>query len=131
MAERSKRELRKFGLVVGGGFLLIGSISLWRGKVYPPIVCLSRGTVLATFGAIAPGLLAPVERGWMKFGEVAGHYNARAILTVLFYLVVTPIGFVLRCFRDPLDRRIADGRSSEWIPRASEPVDPARYREQF
>lgn len=131
MAELSKRDLRKFGLQVGSIALVIGGISYWRGHVYPPIAFWSFGVPLVVLGAIAPGLLGPVQRGWMKFGEVAGHFNARIILTLLFYVVVTPIGLALRMFKDPLDRTIADGRASEWIPRSAEAVDPARYREQF
>lgn len=131
MGELSKSDLRKFGLEVGGFALVIGGLSYWRGHLYWPIALWTLGTPLVILGAIAPGMLGPFHHRWMRFGEVARHYNARVILTVLFYFVVTPIGLVLRWFKDPLDRDIADGRSSEWIPRSPQPVDPARYREQF
>jgi|CXWL01.1.fsa_nt_gi hypothetical protein len=131
MAERSARDLRKFGLTVGGIFLLLGTLSRWRGHHTPPLVFWTVGTALVVPGAVAPRILGPVERGWMRFAEVLGHFNARVILTVIYYLVVTPIGIVMRRFRDPLDRTLVDGRASEWLPRATEPVDRARYREQF
>ena len=131
MAEPSTRQLRKFGLTVGGVFLLLGGISRWRGHTTPPMVFWTIGTALVIPGAVAPRILGPVERAWMRFAEVLGHFNARVILTVLYFVVVTPIGFVLRWFKDPLDRTLADGRSSEWIVRPTEAVDPARYREQF
>jgi hypothetical protein len=57
--------------------------------------------------------------------------NARVILTVLFYGVLTPVGLVMRCVRDPLDRTLADGRASYWKRRAPTPVDPAGYENQF
>ena len=131
MPARSTRELRKFGLTVGGIFLVLGAISRWRGHATPPLVFWTLGAALVVPGLVAPGILGPVERVWMRFAEALGHFNARIILTVLYYLVVTPIGFVLRRFKDPLDRTIADGRESEWIARPRQPVDPARYREQF
>jgi len=33
--------------------------------------------------------------------------------------------------RDPLDRSLADGKASNWIKRERQPVDPARYEQQF
>ena len=131
MAARTTRDLRKFGLTVGGVFLVLGAVSRWRGHTTPPLVFWTVGGALVVPGALAPRLLAPVERAWMRFAEVLGHVNARVILTVLYWVVVTPIGLVLRAFRDPLDRRVADGRASEWIRRPRQPVDAARYREQF
>jgi hypothetical protein len=80
---------------------------------------------------VAPLVLAPVERGWMRFAEVVGRVNTRIILTLVYALVFTPIGLVRRALRDPLDRRMRDGRASVWIRRPPAPVDPARYRQQF
>jgi hypothetical protein len=80
---------------------------------------------------IAPRILAPVERWWMRFAEALGRVNTRIILTVLYCLVITPVGLVRRLVGDPLDRRMRDGRSSVWILRPRAPVDPERYRQQF
>jgi hypothetical protein len=129
-AERS-RELRRFGLVVGGVFLALGGVSAWRGHVWPPRVLWAVGTVLFVPGLLVPPVLAPVHRAWMGFARVVGEMNARIILTVLFYAVIFPVGRVLRFFRDPLDRRLDDGRASQWIRREPAPVDPARYERQF
>ena len=62
---------------------------------------------------------------------VLGHVNARIILTLVFFLILTPIGIVMRLFRDPLNRRLGDGSESNWTKRTVEPVDPARYEQQF
>ena len=63
--------------------------------------------------------------------KVVSTGNTRIILTVLYALVITPIGLVRRAFGDPLDRRMRDGRDSVWVRRPQAPVDPARYRQQF
>ena len=56
-------------------------------------------------GLVAPRLLAPVERGWMRFAEVLGRINTRIILTLLYCVVITPVGWIVRRWRDdPLDR---------------------------
>ncbi|MFN8544407.1 MAG: SxtJ family membrane protein [Candidatus Binatia bacterium] len=130
-AQQSPRALRKFGLTVGGVFLLLGAVSRWRGHEWPPLVLWVVGGLLVVPGAVAPTLLGPVERGWMRMAAVLGHFNARVILTVLFYVVMTPIAWVVRLGRDPMDRRLDDGKPSNWIKRAHEPVDVAHYRRQF
>ena len=131
MAGRSIRELRKFGLTVGGIFLLLGLVSWYRGHEIPPRVLWTLGILLVAPALIVPAWLEPVERLWMQMAGVLGAINSRIILTALYYAVIAPIGVVLRRFRDPLDRRLDDGRSTNWIKRTPEPVDPARYQQQF
>jgi hypothetical protein len=128
---RGARELRRFGLTVGGVFLLLALLSRWRGHTIPPFVLGSAGILLVVPGLLAPLLLAPVERAWMRFAEVIGRINTRIILTLLYYVVFTPVGIVRRWLRDPLDRAMHDGRGSVWVRRPATPADPARYRQQF
>jgi hypothetical protein len=130
-ARHSPRELRRFGLVVGGIFLLLAGVSRWRGHAVPPLLLGTAGVLLVLPGLVAPRLLDPVERVWMRFAESLGRVNARIILTLIFYLVVTPFGLVRGLVRGPTDRQIRDGRGSLWVQRRSGPVDPARYRQQF
>src|SRR5262245_48611072 len=120
---RSARELRRFGLTVGGIFLLLGLVSRWRGRTWPPLVLGTAGVLLVVPGLLVPRILAPVERAWMRFAEVMGRVNSRIILT--------PVGIVRRWLRDPLDRTMRDGRPSVWVRRPAEPIDRTRYRQQF
>jgi hypothetical protein len=130
-AARTAAELRRFGLTVGGAFLLLALVSWWRGHVVPPLVMAGLGVGLVLPGLVAPRALMPVERSWMRFAEAVGRVNTRIILTVVYALVFTPIGLLRRMFGDPLDRRMRDGRASVWVRRPPAPVDPARYRQQF
>ena len=127
----SKRELRKFGLTVGTAFAVLGTISWWRGHEIPPRVLWSLGALLFVPGLLVPGILGPVHRAWMAFAMVLGHINTRIILGVVYYLVITPVGLVMRLFRDPLDRSLRKPSESQWIKRELGPVDPARYEHQF
>ena len=132
MAERlSKAELRKFGLTVGGAFVVLGGISWWRGHELPPRVLWTLAALLIVPGAIAPAVLGPVHRVWMAFATVLGHVNTRIILTALFYLVMTPVGLIMRLFRDPLDRSLRDRSTTQWIKREPQSVEPERYERQF
>jgi hypothetical protein len=49
----------------------------------------------------------------------------------MFYLVMTPVGLIMRLFRDPLDRSLRDRSTTQWIKRESQPVEPGRYERQF
>ena len=130
-AALSKSELRKFGLTVGTAFALFGAISWWRGHELPPRILWTIAALLIVPGALFPSVLGPVQRGWMAFAMVLGHVNTRIILTAMYYLVMTPVGLVMRLFRDPLDRSLKDTRDSQWIRLDQGPVDPARYERQF
>jgi len=102
MPGASSSELRRFGLTVGGIFVLLGALSRWRGHTWPPIVFVTVGVLLFVPGLVAPLVLGPVQRVWMRFAVILGEVNSRIILTVLFYLVIAPMGLVLRYLvRDP------------------------------
>ena len=131
MRQRTTKELRKFGLSVGGAFVVLGALSRWRGHQLPPIVLWTLGGALLVPGVLLPALLAPVERAWLKFAEVLGTVNTRVILSALFYAVLTPIGLVLRAVRDPLDRTLDDRTASNWKRRTAEPATRERYEQQF
>ncbi len=132
MPGASSSELRRFGLTVGGMFLLLGCLSWWRGHVRPPVVMWTIGVLLVVPGLVVPLALAPVRRAWMAFAMVLGEVNSRIILGVFFFLVIAPVGFVLRkLVRDPLDRKLDDGRASNWVRRTPGPVERARYEQQF
>jgi hypothetical protein len=131
MPTPSRPSLRRFGLSVGGVFLLLGTVSAWRGHTIPPVVCWTLGTPLVLLGAVAPAALGPVERAWMAMAERLGRINSRVILTLLYWVVLTPVGALRRWRHDPLDRRMHDGRPSVWVQRPRGAIDPQRYRQQF
>jgi len=131
MSPKTPRELRRFGFTVGGVFGVLAAISWWRGHVIPPAIMGALAVLLIAPALVFPGGLRPVERRWMEFAGVLGHVNSRIILTILYYGLVTPLGVVRRSIRDPLDRRLRDGRSSDWIRREPETVDLERYEQQF
>jgi len=70
MERASTAELRRFGLTVGAAFLVLASISWWRGHVIPPRVLGALGILLLVPGLLAPSVLGPVQRGWMRGATV-------------------------------------------------------------
>jgi hypothetical protein len=101
------KQLRSFGLLVGGIFAVIG---LWplvlRGENLR-LWALILGGTLVGLGLIWPALLGPVFRVWMFIGHILGWINTRIILSLVFFLMITPMGLLMRLFgRDPMNRRL-------------------------
>ena len=127
----SAHKLRKFGLTVGGAFLVFGALRGYLHYGNLAIVLLGIGGVLIAFGLAFPTALAPVEKAWMALAHVLAFINTRIILTLLFYLVFTPIGLIARMVKDPLDRKLHDGNTSYWFRRDPKPADRVVYERQF
>ena len=66
----TKKDLRSFGLVVGGVFCLIGALLLWKERPLGPWF-LGIGAVLALFGALLPGPLKTLQKAWMALAAGA------------------------------------------------------------
>jgi hypothetical protein len=107
MVDRASRsELRKFGFIVGGIF---GLIALWPAVVHSRPVRLwavALACLLVAPAALFPNILASVHWIWMKLGHVLGWINTRIIMAVIFFLVVTPMAWIMRLMgKDPMHRR--------------------------
>jgi hypothetical protein len=127
----SPRQLRRFGFTVAAGLLVIGLISWYRNHLAVPWVLWTMAALLGLLGLFLPHLLARVQRAWMALGTALGWVNTRVILTLLFYTTFTPIGAIMRRFRDPLDRRLAKEQTSYWVRRQRQPLDHKAYERQF
>lgn len=121
---------RSFGISVGAVLVLIAAYQLWRGRVLSAEVLGAIGAVLVVLGYTAPKLLKWPSAVWWKLAMVLGYINARVILTVIFTLILTPIGALWRLIgRDPLSRR----RSSwpGWTPHPARYKDRDHYRRMY
>ncbi len=121
--DTSRRALRSFGLVVGGVFVGIAAVIVWRsGWVLTPwgIGFGSVGSVLMLLGLVVPMLLRPIYKVWMGIAVVLGFIMTRVLLTLVFVLLVVPIGLVLRLVgKDLLRLRLDREATSYWLPRES------------
>ncbi len=127
----SDRDLRKFGLMVGGVFGVLGLLFLWRHKLFYAYF-LWPGAVLLLFGVVLPRSLKWVYLAWMSVAFVLGFVMAHVILTLFFFLVLTPIGLVARLFgQDFLSLKLDRTAKSYWISRKSKATSPAAYERQY
>ena len=126
-----KTELRKFGITIGIVLGLLGMWFLWRGKdgSYSLLII---SIVFLSLSFIFPLLLKPFQKVWMSLAVLLGWVMTRVILTILFYLVVTPIGLVARvCGKDFLNTTYDRTVKSYWITRKASTLDKERYENQF
>ena len=97
---------RSFGLSVGIVLLLIAAYLLWRERMTAAAIAGGTGTTLLGLGLTAPKLLRWPSALWWKLAMALGYVNARVILSIAFFLVLTPIGLIWRVIgRDPLGWR--------------------------
>ena len=92
----TSKELRQFGLMVGGVFVVIGLWPLvFRGE---PLRwwAIGPGGILIFLGSALPLVLRPIHTGWMWIGHMLGWINTRILLGIVFYGLVTPIGLIFR-----------------------------------
>jgi hypothetical protein len=127
----SARDLRKFGLLVGGVFAALGILFLLKHKAYYPYF-LWPGVVLLFFGAVFPRALKYVYITWMSVAFVLGFVMAHVILTLFFFLVLTPIGLVARMFgKDFLRLKLDKQSATYWIRRDGTAKSAVEYERQF
>ena len=115
-ATKTIRELRKFGLAFTGGLTLLGSLLLWRGKAAGPWV-LGVAAVVLTLALLAPAALRPLEKLLSTLFRWITAALTYVILVLTFFLVVTPMGIVMRLLgKDPLHLKRQPDRPSFWVP---------------
>lgn len=88
-------DYKKFGVMMGVMALLISSLGFRNDTPWFPYGALI-GTTILFFGLVAPKLLQPVYRIWMKFSVVLGFFMTRVILSGVFFLLLTPLAIIAR-----------------------------------
>ncbi len=127
----AKKDLRNFGLTVGGVLFVLGGV-LWYFEKENFHFFLIIGTALAATGMIFPRLLFPLQKAWMTFGVIMGWVMTRVVLSLLFFLVMTPLSLALRATgKKFLDTGIDAKNKSYWMRRQVRPAEKESYKKQF
>ena len=136
-------ELKKFGLVMLIGFGVIGALVWWRdageGGIWSYVGSTGQrwsiglwlfGVGVCVLSLVAPTLARYVYVGWMLAAWPIGMVISTVMVTLVFYLLITPIGLVFRLMgRDKMGLRKKDG-GSYWIVRSG-PPKRERYLRQY
>ena len=124
-------DLRKFGLLVGGVLCVFGLLLLLRHKTNYPYLFWP-GAGLIAFSAVCPRALKYPYIAWMTMAFSLGFVMSQVILTLFFFLIVTPISLVARLVgKDFLSRKRDQQATTYWIPRETKPRTPESYQQQY
>jgi len=126
-----KSDLRKFGIIVGIVLLIIAGFFFLKEKESFQLF-LTIGTVLFVTGIVIPFTLKPIYWVWMVFSTILGWFMTRVILSLLFYVILTPIGLIARSFgKQFLNLKMDHSKQSYWNMKTVEASNTQNYEKQF
>ncbi|MGA7304682.1 MAG: SxtJ family membrane protein [Rhodothermales bacterium] len=139
--DTSRKSLRSFGLLVGGLLTLLGCWLIWRseslgllleGRLRPDAALVITGLALVVVGIASPLLLRPLYYIWMALAIALGAVMTRVVLSLVFVMLIVPIGLVMKLAgRDTLHRRHDASLRSYWISRNDMDRSPDRLEKYY
>jgi len=114
---KSQSSNRSFGLLFFIVFLTIGLWPLKNGdnlNLYFSITSL----IFLILGLLNSKLLSPLNKAWIKFGEILGLIIAPIVMAFIYFIFLTPVSLVVRVFgKDLLRVKFNKKIDSYWIKR--------------
>ena len=121
------REVRKFGFIALIFFGCLCVLGLWMKKPLPAYL-FGFLSILGLGFILIPAQLKPVHAAWLKVAHLLGRIITALILTMAYYLVITPSALIKRLFGGrPLPVKPDKEASSYWVDR----TEPAQPKERF
>lgn len=123
------RSERQFGLLLAAAAVLVAFWPLFSASA-PRWLWLLPAAILSLIAWRVPALLTPLTRGWLWLGHHLGRINTFILLSVVFFLLITPLALLFRVLRrDPLELQ-SPHRKSFWHHHTQAPT-PESFRNQF
>lgn len=122
---------RSFGLAFAAFFSVLTLHNCWRaGHLWP--IYAGIAAVLLAMTLLRPALLHGLNRAWTKLGFLLGSIVAPIVMVLLFFLVITPIGLLMRLTgKDTLRLRGSRKGDSYWVLRDTPGPSGESMSEQF
>ena len=124
----SAQDLRKFGLTMSAVFGIWAALLFWRGRDARLTVAVL-AVFFLFFGLWRPAWLRLAHKAWMSLAVCMGWVMSRVLLTAIFYLVLTPLGLLLKLSGKDLMHKRRDTGGSYWKDHA--PRQTSDYENQF
>ena len=105
---------RSFGIVFFIVFLLIALYPLLKDndlRIWSLIISF----IFLILGLINSKILTPLNRLWFKFGLLLGKFISPLVMGIIFFVVVTPIGIIMRLFKKDLLNLKFNEKETYWI----------------
>ena len=126
----SNRDIRSFGITMGIILFIISGLLMYYNKEIYQII----GIIALTFvglGLIIPVVLKPLYFVWMTFATILGWVMTRVILSLVFYLIITPIGLLTKLLGEDFLALKRVESDSYWNYRDSAEELNQDYEKQF
>ena len=109
---------RNFGLVFFFVFLIVGLWPLLKEEPFR-IWSIVISIIFLILGLMNSKLLTPLNKLWFKFGLFLGSIVSPIVMGIVFFLVITPTGFVMKIMgKDLLNKKKDNDKKSYWINRS-------------
>ena len=114
---KSKSSSRSFGLLFFIVFFIFGLWPLSKGQNINIYLIFISLTFLA-LGLLNSKILVPLNRIWIKFGEILGLVIAPIIMAIVYFAVLTPISLIVRLFgKDLIGLKFLKKNDTYWLKR--------------
>lgn len=119
-ARLTAREGRSFAFTLTGAFALVAAVSWWRGHARSFGAFAALAGLLLLAGVVAPSRLGPVRDAWMALARAISRVTTPIIMTLVYFLVITPSALLRRMIGgNPLRR--SHGAPTGWLDRRGSP----------
>ncbi len=129
----SRRQLNQFGFIWLGFLILFGVIAWFKfdNQTLAKVLWVL-SIVVPVIGWMVPAFMKAIFLGMSYLAWPIGFVVSHVILAVVYYLVITPIGLIMRLVGyDPMKRRFDPEATTYWVAREEAPVEAKRYFRQF
>jgi hypothetical protein len=122
---------RSFGWVFVVVFAIAGTLPALHGRPLRAWA-LALSVVIMLVSISRPSIFHPANIAWMRFGLLLSRIVNPVVTALLFYVVFTPVGYLMRRLgRDPVGARFDPGAASYWIERRPPGPKPESMSQQF
>tara|TARA_B100001123_G_C15209273_1_gene986561 strand:- start:800 stop:1183 length:384 start_codon:yes stop_codon:yes gene_type:complete len=116
MSEIKRGSNRSFGIVFFIVFLLVSIYPIFKGddiRIWSLFIAI----IFLILGLLNSKIITPLNIAWFKFGLILGKIVSPIVMGVIFFLIVTPISFIMKISRKDLLNLKYNNNKSYWIPK--------------
>ena len=114
---KTQSSNRSFGILFFIVFLILSLWPLKSGNNLNLYFLITSGIFLI-LGAINSKLLTPLNKAWIKFGEILGLIIAPIVMSLVYFVILTPVSLIVRLFgKDLLGLKFIKENETYWIKR--------------
>ncbi len=114
---KKNTQNRSFGLLF---FIVLLAFALWpltkKGEINLFLISIS--LIFLILGLLNSKILTPLNKSWIKLGELLGRIIAPIVMGVVYFIILTPISLLVRLFgKDLIGMKFKNNSKTYWIKR--------------